>query len=222
MEQTESRVERKKKEAREHILSAAEQLFIVEHSYEETTIREIARRADVSIGTVYAHFKTKVLILAELVSANTDRIILKMKAAIPPDVTGAEQMETLLKFFEKLRRDPLIALYCRLPNFTPERAADSKQQDDFSGFRTIFSNILKNGNDDGSMRHIKNPDLTAAIIMNISLSFIMEAETSSFTHTPLLHHYDANTVFAGFYEVIRNALGIEAPEKSKKKPGKVF
>jgi hypothetical protein len=70
------------------------------------------------------------------------------------------------------------------------------------------------------MRHIKNPDLTAAIIMNISLSFIMEAETSSFTHTPLLYHYDANTVFGGFYEVIRNALGIEAPGKGSKKPGK--
>jgi hypothetical protein len=37
----ESRIERKKKEAKERILAAAEQLFVVEHSYDETTIREI-------------------------------------------------------------------------------------------------------------------------------------------------------------------------------------
>ncbi|GHV43338.1 hypothetical protein AGMMS49546_24640 [Spirochaetia bacterium] len=219
----ESRVDRKKKEARERILGAAEQLFVVEHSYEETTIREIARRADVSIGTVYAHFKTKAQILAELISINTGRIKFRMQEAIPEDASGAEQMEALLGFFETLRRDPNIGLYSKLPPLS-SRLNDADPVPgvlmagkEFSGFRTILTGILRKGSADGTMRHIKKPDITAAILMNISLSFILdlEFETASFAHTPLLHQYDSNTIFAGFYEGIRNALGIAPPPPQK-------
>jgi AcrR family transcriptional regulator len=54
-----SRMERKKQEARERILAAAQKLFVVDQRYERVTIREIAELADVSVGAVYLHFKTK-------------------------------------------------------------------------------------------------------------------------------------------------------------------
>jgi AcrR family transcriptional regulator len=215
----ESRIERKKKAARERILSAAEQLFVVEHSYEEATIREIAGRADVSIGTVYSHFKTKALILAELISINTERIKLSMREAIPQGVTGAEQMEVFLSFFEKLRSDPIIALYCRLPPLTGQIQENPGLEGEFSGFRAILADILRNGNADGTIGPIKDPDITAAILMNISLSFILdlELEAFSFAHTPLLRSYDSNTIFLGFYDLIRAALRMAPPEKTTKK-----
>jgi hypothetical protein len=53
-----TRTERKKREAKERILAATEHFFIAENSYNETTMREIADRADVGIGSVYNHFKT--------------------------------------------------------------------------------------------------------------------------------------------------------------------
>jgi hypothetical protein len=89
-------------------------------------------------------------------------------------------------------------------------------EQEFSGFRAILTEILQKGNADGTMRRLKDPDITATILMNISLSFIfdLEFETSSFAHTPLLHRYDSNTVFMGFYDLIRNALGIESPRKN--------
>jgi AcrR family transcriptional regulator len=212
----ESRIERKKKEAKKRILTAAEQLFVVEHSYEETTVREIARRADVSIGTVYSHFKTKAQILAELISVNTGRIELKMRESIPANVTGAEQMEAFLLFFETLRRDPNIALYFRLPSLARQSDDSASLEQKFSGFRAILTDILRNGNTDGTIRPLKAPDITAAILMNIALSFIfdLEFETASFAHTPLLHDYDSNTIFNNFYDLIRNALGIRPlPQK---------
>jgi AcrR family transcriptional regulator len=222
----ESRIERKKKEARERILAAAEQLFVVEHSYEETTIREIARRADVSVGTVYSHFKTKAQILTELIAINTDRIKLKMREAIPEKAGGARQMEAFLGFFETLRGDPKIALYFRLPTLArqPEDIADLEQI--FSGFREILTGILRQGNADGTIRPLKNPDITATILMNISLSFIFDFETTSFAHTPMLHSYDSDTLFLGFYDLIWNALGIKTvpktgAKKALKKPQKI-
>jgi AcrR family transcriptional regulator len=215
----ESRIERKKKEARDRILAAAEQLFVIEHSYEETTVREIARRADVSIGAVYSHFKTKAQILAALISINTGRIQAKMREAIPAKATGAKQMEAFLLFFETLRRDPSIALYCRLPPLTGRVGDNGDTEQQFSGFRAILTGILRNGNADGTIRPLKDPDITAAILMNISLSFIldMELETASFAHTPLLYQYDSNRVFKGFYDLIRNSLGITTPQKKPRK-----
>jgi AcrR family transcriptional regulator len=219
----ESRVDRRKKEARERILAAAEQLFVVEHSYQETTIREIARRADVSIGTVYSHFKTKAQILAELISINTERIKRKMHKAIPRDAAGAGQMEAFLHYFETLRRDPKIALYFRLPVLSKQTEDSAGLEQEFSGFRAILTEILQKGNADGTMRPLKDPDITATILMNITLSFIfdLEFETASFAHTPLLRRYDSDAVFAGFYDLIRNALGIEQahikPAKNLKK-----
>jgi AcrR family transcriptional regulator len=214
-----SRIERKKKEAKERILAAAEQLFVVEHSYEETTIREIARRADVSIGTVYSHFKTKSQILTGLISINTDQIKLKMKKAIPVNANGAEQMKAFLRFFETLRRDPKIALYFRLPALSRQSDDSAVLEQNFSGFRDILTGILRKGNADKTIRTLKDPCLTATILMNIALSFIfdLEFETSSFAHTPLLHSYNPNTVFSGFYDLIWNALGIEAARKPRKK-----
>jgi AcrR family transcriptional regulator len=216
----ESRIERKKKAARKRILTAAEQLFVVEHSYEEATIREIADLADVSIGTVYSHFKTKARILAELISINTERIKLRMREAIPQGVTGAEQMEAFLSFFEKLRSDPIIALYCRLPPLTGQMKENPGLEEKFSGFRTILADILRNGNTDGTIGPIKDPDITAAILMNISLSFILdlELEAFSFAHTPLLRSYDSNTILLGFYDLVRAALGMVSPKKQSQSP----
>jgi hypothetical protein len=148
-----------------------------------------------------------------------------MQEAIPANATGAKQMEAFLGFFETLRRDPKIALYFRLPALArqPEDSADLEQI--FSGFRAILTGILRQGNADGTMRPLKDSGLTSTILMNISLSFIfdLEFETASFAHTPLLQHYDSNTVFLGFYDLIWHALGIEGVPKATsalKKPPK--
>ncbi|WP_169312610.1 TetR/AcrR family transcriptional regulator [Leadbettera azotonutricia] len=217
----ESRVDRKKKEAKGRILAAAKQLFAAEHSYGETTIREIANKADVSIGTVYSHFSTKAQILSELISINTDRIKLKMQEAIPAQAAGAEQMEAFLFFFETLRRDPNIALYFRLPTLTGQPGNNAGMEQEFSGFRAILTDILRKGNADGSIRPLKDPDITATILMNITLSFIfdLEFETTPFAHIPMLHQYDSDTIFSGFYDLIRNALGIEPAAGAGRKSG---
>ncbi|SHJ30308.1 transcriptional regulator, TetR family [Desulfatibacillum alkenivorans DSM 16219] len=53
-----SRRERQRKERRQAILQAAENLF-AEQGYRKTRIEDIAGKADVSVGTVYGYFKNK-------------------------------------------------------------------------------------------------------------------------------------------------------------------
>ena len=58
IEQLESRSDRRKARTVAAILDAAEHLFL-EHGFHSTTVEEIAARADVSVGSIYVHFKGK-------------------------------------------------------------------------------------------------------------------------------------------------------------------
>ncbi len=62
--------ERKKVRARQGILAAAHELFLSK-SYEETTMEEIAERAEQAVGTLYNYFTSKgALLLALIVDAD--------------------------------------------------------------------------------------------------------------------------------------------------------
>ncbi len=59
------RRERERTETREKILEAAREMF-VEHGYEQTTMRGIARRIEYTPTAIYHHFKDKESMLAEI------------------------------------------------------------------------------------------------------------------------------------------------------------
>src|SRR5262249_58188812 len=56
--QTENRRERRKRQTRAALVRAARELF-VEKGFDETTLSEIAERADVGSSTLFTHFSTK-------------------------------------------------------------------------------------------------------------------------------------------------------------------
>jgi AcrR family transcriptional regulator len=204
-----SRTERKKKEAKERILAAAERFFIAENSYDETTIREIADKADVGIGTVYNHFNTKAHILVELVKRHIKSLKLRMAMAIPESGTGAEKIGALLGFFDELRHDPMLVLWRRRPLIQIDmEQVNPEREESFSDFQRIVADILRSGAADGTLRPADDPDLSAAVLMRIALSFILDitSENSSFSHYFPLLPYDEDTVFALFCDFIQNNL----------------
>lgn len=80
---------RKATESKKIILEAASEVF-AERGYSRTTIREVARRAGISIGGIYIYFQNKEELYLELTR---------------------DQMETFRKGTEMLRdKEPLVAL----------------------------------------------------------------------------------------------------------------
>jgi AcrR family transcriptional regulator len=216
-----SRTERKKKEAKERILAAAEQFFIAENSYDETTIREIAEKADVGIGSVYNHFKTKAHILVELVKRHIKLLKLRMDKAIPADGTGAEKIGALLAFFDELRHDPLLVLWRKRPLIQIDmEQIRPEQEESFSDFQHIVADILRSGAADGTLRPADDPNMSAALLIRIALSFILDitSENSSFSPSFPLHPSTADTVFALFCDFIQTSLlcGESGTRSSKK------
>jgi len=173
-----SRTERKKLEARDRILDAAEQLFLVEGSYEKTTIREIARRADVSVGAVYLHFSTKVDILAALTAANVGRLKDRLLKMIPPNGTGREKFDASLAFLEELRTDRFFSLHDRLPFIRLDEKMDDVLREtiteSMSEFVAINEGIVNDGIADGTLRSDLDPYAVTVTLFVAVQSFVHE------------------------------------------------
>jgi AcrR family transcriptional regulator len=74
---------RSQKEAtRQRVLAAARELFDT-HGYQGTTIREIARKAQVSVGSVFTTFASKGEILSEVMAARLDPLYAEIDRVMP-------------------------------------------------------------------------------------------------------------------------------------------
>ena len=77
-----SRRAQQKEETRAQLLMAAREAFAA-HGFEGTTIRDIARRADVATGTVFVHFPDKSALLAEVFHAQLEEVLARAFRTLP-------------------------------------------------------------------------------------------------------------------------------------------
>lgn len=100
---------KKSEQTRERILETALQLFS-EHGYDKTTMRQIAKEADVSLGLTYRYFSSKdvfCVALYERLSAESSAFVDKLQPG--PLSENLEKMyEHIIKLLVK-NRDPLTA-----------------------------------------------------------------------------------------------------------------
>lgn len=71
-----------KEATRQRVLDAARELFDT-YGYQGTTIREIARRAEVSVGSVFTTFASKGEILSEVMQARLDPLYAEIDRVMP-------------------------------------------------------------------------------------------------------------------------------------------
>jgi AcrR family transcriptional regulator len=76
-------IRKSQKEAtRQRVLDAARDLF-ESQGYEETTVREIARRAEVAVGSVFTTFASKGDILSQVMADRLDELYAELDRVIP-------------------------------------------------------------------------------------------------------------------------------------------
>lgn len=78
------------------VMAAGEKLF-ASHGYTNTSMADIARAADVAVGTLYRLFPDKPSLLAALHSAMEDRFIAAMKEGWHRKETYAERFQPMLE-----------------------------------------------------------------------------------------------------------------------------
>ncbi len=215
MVEEESRVEQRKRATRDRILRICEELFILENDYDNVTMREIARRAKVSVGALYLHFKTKEDILATLIAGFTTKQREDLEAAVPKDGNGAQQLDKLLNFFDQLCSNPRFALYSQLPLLhlqNGQAIANAIRQtiiDDMNNFVDFVTEIFREGKADGSLNFDVDPHLAAVTLIDASVSLMlgitMRKSFSSLLAFPS-SEYNIESIFSVFRAFLSKAM----------------
>ncbi len=159
------------KQRRMRIIDAAVACFL-ENGYHQTGIREIAKKAGISLGNLYNHFPSKEAVLAEI--AVLDREELQPFLAILDD--HDKPADTLMRFISA------YSAYAAKPEsvvLTVEIVSEAVHKpeiaelfvDNWAATIDALSALLRKGASDGCFRDFEDPDDIAELILDSIESF---------------------------------------------------
>lgn len=134
---------RKTKVTKEYVFNAAIQVM-EKKGAENTTIRDICKRADISIGTFYNYFKTKNDIFYEIYKS-ADELFLNTVKKLLKDGTAEEKIISYFRHYAKLNIDTGLEEAKLLYNPTNQWFLKRR------AMQEILSDIIKQGQDDGEL-----------------------------------------------------------------------
>ncbi len=163
-------MEHKQQEAHRRILEAARKLFSREYGYEKATVRQIATMADVSVGAVYLHFKSKPDILAELVSEFFEHVSNSLAEEVQPASSSKEQLRSYFLSLGRLASDSNTILFSQLLARISLKNLDRRSADTvtyhINRHTDILTGILSRGREEGFFPIANwNPRMVAVLIL---------------------------------------------------------
>ncbi|MDJ0767119.1 MAG: TetR/AcrR family transcriptional regulator [Myxococcota bacterium] len=160
--------ERKKRETRRRIFNAAFELFL-EQGFEETTVEEIAARADVGKGTVFNYFPQKTSLLAALSDDWVSRLFEEFGPVESWTGSTKEQLERVFLFMASLgEQNPDLARLAfmekqRLKYDTGDKCYVGREKS-VQEFQDMTRSVLRSGQLTGEVRLDIDPDRAATLI----------------------------------------------------------
>jgi hypothetical protein len=151
---------------RKEIVNAAVDLF-VRKGFHRTTIREIAQKFGMSVGTLYEYIRTKEDILILVCDYINSTVRMRVKPSVEITKDSAQSLINAIEIYYRIideLQDYIIFLYQETKSLSHEnRKYIFKSEEDMT---QIFVNILKHGVEQGSFKiDEKNILLTAHNIM---------------------------------------------------------
>lgn len=151
-------------ETRRRIIDAAMHC-VAEVGYERATIREIARKAEMTSGSLYHYFPNK----TELINATFDECA---EMTIPRLAASAQRnddfRDRLIAIFDEcdqlMREYPLIAAFDRAIRLGSARHLAENRDTLFSSLRDVFLDIIKQARREGALPRGSDIDSVATAI----------------------------------------------------------
>jgi AcrR family transcriptional regulator len=208
-----ARMERKQQETHQRIMEAARSLFMGESGYEDTTVRKIADYADVSVGTVYLHFKSKLEIFAELVKEFQFSTMKEFNVGLSKDLSGLEQLKLLLSMFKRITSDTNSKLFIQLLVRLGARQDVNEEVVEATApfvnqFINIVSAIIAKGMEDGSFPiKRKDPLLVATVLFQCIEGLVVFNFDPRQAPGFMSSDFSVDEIFTGFTEFVLEGLG---------------
>jgi AcrR family transcriptional regulator len=209
-----ARMERKQQETHRRILEAANSLFMEDSGYEKTTVRKIADCADVSVGTVYLHFRSKAEILAELVHVFQLNFAEEFAAGLSKEKSGLEQLKTFFSMFGRITSDSRAKLFIQLlirlgSAGLDESIIESAVEPFIAQFIDSLYRILVNGTADGSFPSIKGKErLTATVLFQCIEGLTVFNFDPRQSPGFMSSNFSVDEIFTGFTGFLLEGLGV--------------
>jgi TetR/AcrR family transcriptional regulator len=167
---------RKRAEREDRILKAAQELILAQ-GFANTTIDEIADRADVSKGAVYLHYRTKDDIYFSIVANALETMRDMFEGAAEGQSSGLEKFRAIgYSFYEYTTRFPdysSILYDANSPRLCDSLASEKNCQSLNDQIGTLMIGSIELGRQDGSIRSDVDPT-TAAMIISSSLQGLLK------------------------------------------------
>lgn len=160
--------EQKKQATRAKVLDAARDLFD-QVGYEETTIRAIAQKAGVSVGSVFTTFSSKAEVLGQVMSERTDTLAVELeRVALHLRGTACDRISSLLgiHYQFQMQRPKLFLAYIAA-SYTLSRAEGFRPVGTNPGLHKPAFEIIQGGIDRGELRPDVDLDLIVQTIAAI-------------------------------------------------------
>ena len=134
------------------ILEAAVRVF-AEQGFYQSTISQIAREAGVADGTIYLYFKNKDDILVQFFSYKAKQVFDLFREAVSQADNAVEKLRNLVRIhLEEFQRDKNMAIVYQAETHQNSRSAEPQIREMSTMYLDIVSEIVEQGQADGSMR----------------------------------------------------------------------
>ena len=155
-------------EKRERIMRVAREEF-ANNGFENTSIQQIAKKADISVGSVYKYFENKEELFTMIVQdglSELEEMLLKLSASSEDIVLKAEKI--IREIISSSRKHPeLIKLYCALTTSTnPGFLNDLSQQIEALSAKT-YTIAISEAQKIGDVRDDVDPAFFAFLLDNL-------------------------------------------------------
>jgi AcrR family transcriptional regulator len=156
--------------SRAHILDAAEEVF-AQKGFHDATVKEIAARAEFSVGAVYAFFESKETLFAQIYLRRGAEFMTGMRAALDGAGTPRERLHHLADFQVRFFREHANfgRLYLRAAQ-TPlgalATAVEQSVRDNYDEAMALEAKLFREGQDLGELRD-GDPEVLAMLFSGI-------------------------------------------------------
>jgi AcrR family transcriptional regulator len=206
----EERKEREKEQRRNAILDAAESL-IFQKGIENTTMEEVAEKAEFSKGALYLYFKNKEELYLGITQRGFDILQSLFEKAIDGNYNGMEKIERIgrayVAFWKKYPHYYGALLFFQANTFeiTEENpCAMACEEHGYKGLEVLV-NALAEGIKDQTIRPDINPEITALVLWG-QLSGIIQIASMKGEHLKSIHHVDYDDALEFSLQLSKEAL----------------
>ncbi len=181
------RRERHKQQTRERLLDAAIECFL-EKGYDETTVDQIAARADVARATVFNHFPEKERFLSAYLERRRSLVRVLLRNEVAEGVDAVQRLYDTMTLLARINENSVAETRASLLAWRRSSGSPSTEP----GTARIFADLVTAGKRAGQFRADADAELIGALLLDAYVGILLrwipgEGGHPSFSLTEALH-----------------------------------